>query len=335
MADPLTSILMPVRNAAPFLEDCLQSILIQSEQNWELLAVNDHSTDQSLDILEKKARSDARIRVLNNDGKGIIAALRKAYHHSNGILITRMDADDLMVPDKIKYLKQQLTAYGPGYLSTGQVHYFSETQLGNGYFKYQNWLNKLTAGGTNFREIYRECVIPSPCWMVHRKDLDNCGAFQSAIYPEDYDLCFRFYQSKLKVLPSGRILHQWRDHTGRTSRNHEHYADNRFLELKLHYFLQLDYQQTKSLVLWGAGKKGKWIARQLLKDEIPFLWICNNEKKIGKQIYGQTLLPLDFNTRGLDNQFIVTVAGDRQQLEIKNYFLQEKLLPGEDYFFFC
>ena len=83
-------------------------------------------------------------------------------------------------------------------MATGLVKYFSETTLGDGYQKYEQWLNQLTLENRNFEDIYKECVIPSPAWMCHRDDLDNCGGFAQQQYPEDYDLCFRFYKNKLK-----------------------------------------------------------------------------------------------------------------------------------------
>jgi len=57
----------------------------------------------------------------------------------------------------------------------------------------------LTAKGNNFQEIYKECVIPSPCWMIYRTDMDKCQAFLPNRYPEDYDLCFRFYENGMRT----------------------------------------------------------------------------------------------------------------------------------------
>ncbi|MEM1121466.1 MAG: glycosyltransferase, partial [Bacteroidota bacterium] len=205
MSNPLISIIMPVKNTAVFLTDCLNTIVRQTEAHWELLAINDHSTDNSWEILRQYAQRDSRVKVINNDGKGIIAALRLAYRNSQGQLITRMDSDDKMMPEKLAILKQQLLQGGTGHLATGLVQYFSENKLGDGYQKYQNWLNDLTLEGANFRDIYKECVIPSPCWMVHRSDLEKCDAFRPDQYPEDYDLCFRFYENNLMVLPNNQI----------------------------------------------------------------------------------------------------------------------------------
>ena len=68
--------------------------------------------------------------------------------------------------------------------------------------------------------------------MVHREDFDKCGGFQSNIYPEDYDLAFRFYRKGLTPIKCDEVLHYWRDYANRTSRTHEHYSDNTFLDIK-------------------------------------------------------------------------------------------------------
>lgn len=326
---------MPVKNTAVFLTDCLESILQQTEKYWELIAINDHSTDESLAILNNFAKKDPRIQVFNNTNTGIINALRLAYYKSSGQFITRMDSDDLMMPEKLKVLKAQLEENGNGHLALGQVKYFSSKPLGNGYQRYQDWLNHLSINGCNYQEIYKECVIPSPCWMVYRTDLDKCDAFLPDRYPEDYDLCFRFYENQLKIIPAKNVLHQWRDYPTRTSRTDTNYADNRFLTIKLHYFLKLDIDKKRPLIVWGAGKKGKWIAQQLVQLEQSFYWVCNNEKKIGKDIYGQILLPISSVQQFENPQFIISVAGEIPQRDIKAYFIKQQLLQGKDYFFFC
>ena len=326
---------MPVKNTAIFLTDCLNSILQQTEKEWELIAINDHSTDNSLEVLSNFAEKDKRIKVYTNDGNGIIAALRLAYKNSQGQLITRMDSDDMMLPAKLATLKKQLLENGEGHLATGQVQYFSEAGVGEGYLKYQDWLNGLIVKGTNFQDIYKECVIPSPCWMIHLTDLEKCEAFRPNRYPEDYDLCFRFYEKGLKVIPNDQVLHQWRDYPTRTSRTDKNYADNRFLTLKVHYFLKLERAKNRPLVIWGAGRKGKLIARQLIEHKAEFLWVCNNERKIGKDIYGQVLLPFNAIKKMNRPQLIISVAGDLPQQEILQYLQKQAFKTGEDYYFFC
>ena len=326
---------MPVKNTAQFLKECIDSIINQTETNWELIAVNDHSTDESVQLLEAYSKLDTRIKVYTNNGNGIINALRLAYTNSNGELITRMDSDDIMTPDKLSVLKVNLLKWGIGHLGIGLVKYFSENQLGDGFKKYESWLNELTKEGKNFEGIYKECTIPSPCWMVFKIDLELCEAFQPNRYPEDYDLAFRFYLQGLKPIPCTKTLHYWRDYSTRTSRTHIHYADNTFMDIKSHYFLKHEYDKNKNLVIWGAGNKGKTMAKILIANEIDFYWICDNPKKIGKHIYHQEMLPFTALTDIENTQSIITVANLNAQNEIRNYFKEHNYQPQKDYIFFC
>ena len=335
MNSNLVSILMPVKNAAPFLKACLESILAQTYTNWELIAVNDHSSDDTVAILADFTKRDNRIKVLAPEGKGIIPALQTAYKKSRGEFITRMDADDLMTEDKLAVMTQQLLQSGRGYLATGCVRYFSARELGQGYENYAHWLNELTRKGDNFSEIYKECVIPSPCWMIYREDFELCGAFNSTRYPEDYDLAFRFYKEGLKVIPSNQVLHHWRDYEVRTSRTDANYADNSFIPLKCHYFSLLDYDPNRQLVLWGAGRKGKQLAAELVKQHIPFRWVCNNSRKIGQYIHGVQLERLNSDLLNSMNQLIIAIASPADQEEILSLLENYNLTKGKDYFFFC
>ncbi|MFX0557996.1 glycosyltransferase [Maribacter sp. CXY002] len=335
MSQPLISILIPFKNTAKFLPECINSILVQTYTNWEVIAINDHSTDTSLETLQSYQAKDERIKVFNNDGVGIINALRTAYNLSTGDYITRMDSDDMMTSERLLIMLRALLEKGNRHLAVGQVKYFSNRGISNGYERYAMWLNNLTISGNNFTEIYKECVIPSPCWMVSRKDLDYCNAFESDRYPEDYDLAFRFYANKLKVIPCDTILLHWRDYDTRTSRTSEHYAQNYFLDIKLHYFLKLDYQPLKTLVVWGAGNKGKTIAKVLLEQNIDFHWVCDNPKKIGKEIYGKEMQSFQVLNEIKSSQSIITVANVEAQEEIMVYFKKQNRLPMLDYFFFC
>ncbi len=335
MQKPLVSILTPFKNTAAFLEACILSIQAQTYTHWELLIVDDHSTDNSAALVAAFAKTDSRIHLLNNEGSGIINALQVAYKHSTGALITRMDSDDIMTINKLEVLVHQLETYGKRHVAVGGVSYFNANGVGPGYKSYELWLNALTQKGTNYSEIYKECVIPSPCWMLHREDLDRCGAFQPHVYPEDYDLTFRFYKHGYTCIPCSEVIHKWRDYSTRTSRTHVHYAQNHFTTLKVQHFLDIDYNPDKNLVVWGAGTKGKLMAQLFLDREVPFEWICDNPNKIGKSIYGKRLLNFEALADIKNPQSLITVANKAAQQEIRTYLNQLQLLPFKDYIFFC
>lgn len=335
MESGLVSILIPFKNTEIYLSDCLDSIINQSYKQWEVLIVDDHSTDSSYQLVEQYALKDKRIKLFKNQGQGIIDALKLAFTNSQGGFVSRMDSDDIMHPDKLKIMTTNLVKHGKKHVAVGLVKYFSETGIQEGYKTYENWLNKLTHTGNNYTEIYKECVIPSPCWMVYREDLMTCGAFNYNRYPEDYDLTFRFYKHHIKCIPCDTVLHFWRDYSTRTSRTHVHYAQNHFTSLKIHFFLDIDYNKNKTLTIWGAGTKGKIIAKTLVEKKIPFEWICDNPNKIGRDIYGKTLKAFQELKHIKNPQSIVTVANKKAQKEIRNYLNELNLKPVEDYVFFC
>jgi glycosyltransferase involved in cell wall biosynthesis len=335
MSKALISILIPFKNTQEYIGECVISIIKQTYPNWEAIFVDDTSSDESLRIIKDFAEKEHRIKVLKNQEKGIISALQTAFSHCNGDYITRMDSDDIMVEDRLSIMLESLRKHGRKHLAVGQVKYFRKDGVSDGYMRYEKWINNLTAKGTNYDDIYKECVIPSPCWMLHRQDFIDCEGFEPNRYPEDYDLTFRFYRAGYTCIPNDKVLLLWRDYNTRTSRTHEHYAINYFLDIKVHYFLELDYDRKRPLTIWGAGHKGKTVAKLLIKQDIPFYWICNNDKKIGKSIYDQELLNFEYLSELNNPQSIVTVANEEEQLEITTYFRKQNMKAARDYFFFC
>ncbi len=331
MEQPLISILMPVKNTAEFLPECLDSILNQTLKEWELIAIDDNSSDGSFTILKNYEKKDSRIKIIKNENNGIITSLRLALKNSKGEFITRMDSDDKMSPDKLKLMHDSLSKKEIGFITIGLVEYFSKNKLGEGYKKYAQWLNTLTLKCENYSEIYRECVIPSPCWMIRKNDLVHCGGFTPDDYPEDYDLCFRFYSNRIKIISVPEILHYWRDHENRSSRNDPNYSDNRFGELKVRHFLNIDYDSEKELFVWGAGNKGKDIVKRLIDKKIKVRWACNNEKKIGKDIYGISMESSNIIFETKSKQVIIAISNPEEIQKIK----KKTSADTSEFYFFC
>ena len=151
----MVSIIIPFKNPMPYFEDCLKSVINQTYVKLQIILVNDSSEDQSLELAKKMSKKDSRIEILKNNGKGIIDALNTGLEMSKGKFITRMDADDIMCPEKIKILRDLLIKNGNKYLSTGCVSYFSSNKkMGDGYLKYAKWLNQMTIRCQNFKDIY-------------------------------------------------------------------------------------------------------------------------------------------------------------------------------------
>jgi putative NADH-flavin reductase len=101
----------------------------------------------------------------------------------------------------------------------------------------------------------------------------------------------------------------------------------------VHYFLELHRDINKTLVLWGAGKKGKLVAKELLERNVMFTWITNNEKKIGKDIYG-VVLKSDNEQELANGQIIISISSPAEKVEVQTRLKHERLVNNQDYYWF-
>ena len=110
---PKVSVITPAYNAEPFLEATVSSVQNQTFSDWEMIIVDDCSTDSTYMLAQRLAKSDARIRVLQNDkNSGVAVTRNRALDAAQGEYIAFLDADDLWLPDK---LEQQIR-----FMETGQ-----------------------------------------------------------------------------------------------------------------------------------------------------------------------------------------------------------------------
>ncbi|MBR2300661.1 MAG: glycosyltransferase family 2 protein [Bacteroidaceae bacterium] len=100
----LVSVIMPVHNAERFIEDAIRSVMAQTYDNWELLVVDDASTDHSMAIVKNLVREDNRIKLItNNNPTGYPATPRNmAVNEARGRFIAFLDSDDMWLPDKLE-----------------------------------------------------------------------------------------------------------------------------------------------------------------------------------------------------------------------------------------
>ena len=125
---PLVSVIMPVYNAGDFLWQALESIFCQSYKNIEVIAINDGSTDNSLDILQRFSKLEVRLKILNNEKNiGVSGVANIALKHAKGKFIARMDADDTILPDRIKKQVEFLLKHPDVVVVGGQVDLVSKS----------------------------------------------------------------------------------------------------------------------------------------------------------------------------------------------------------------
>ena len=104
MQNKMVSIILPVFNAERFLPQCLDSILRQTYQDWELIAVDDGSKDGSMEILKSYKKRDNRIHIISKENEGVSIARNIALKHAHGDYIYFVDSDDIVMPEGLMIL---------------------------------------------------------------------------------------------------------------------------------------------------------------------------------------------------------------------------------------
>jgi glycosyltransferase involved in cell wall biosynthesis len=99
--NPTVSVLLPVYNAERYLAEAVESILAQSLDDFELIAVDDDSSDRSPQILRRFAEKDPRVRVVRHENRGLVASLNEMIAMARGEFLARMDADDVSLPGRL------------------------------------------------------------------------------------------------------------------------------------------------------------------------------------------------------------------------------------------
>ena len=304
---PGVSILLPCRNAARFLPECIESIERQTFSDFEALAIDDGSADETADILKVWAQRDDRVIVLQPGQVGLIQALQIACDAARAPLLARMDADDIALPTRlqrqVEWLEQNdLAACG------SQVSYFPEEAVRAGALDYQAWLNSLTTTRDIARDIFVECPIAHPTLLLRREVLGAVGGYRNTDWPEDYDLIMRLWAGGYSLGNVPDVLLKWRERPDRLSRVDPRYSPAAFYRCKAH-FLARTHLVGRAPVVWGAGPVGKAIARALMHaGVVVHAFIDIDPKKIGQRPYGiQVRSPDSLTTR--TNEFVLAAVG--------------------------
>jgi glycosyltransferase involved in cell wall biosynthesis len=261
---PRVSVLLPVRSAEATLPACLLSLSAQTLADHEVVAVDDHSTDGSRDLLEEAARADGRLRVLGNPGRGLVAALNAAAGAARAPLLARMDADDLSHPDRLRAQAARLDEE-PGLAVLGtRVRLFGGEGPNEGMRAYVAWLDALVDHDAIVRDLFVESPLAHPTVMMRASLLRALSGYRDFDGPEDYDLWLRAHAAGARFAKLPEVLLDWRDAPRRLSRTDPRYGPERFRALKLGALEGGALRGRRRAVVWGAGPIGKGWARALV-----------------------------------------------------------------------
>ncbi|HFI0260753.1 TPA: glycosyltransferase family 2 protein [Streptococcus suis] len=156
MLNPEVTIIIPVYNAEKSIEKCVQSILVQSFSNFEILLINDGSKDQSLAVLEKLKNSDARIRIVDQENMGVAKTRNLGIQLASSECIMFIDNDDFIEKDYIETFYNEITKQRLDIVIGGYKRINSENTI----------LHEEVVGNTEWSKY----IIVAPWARIYRRD---------------------------------------------------------------------------------------------------------------------------------------------------------------------
>lgn len=197
MTTPLITVAMPVFNAAGYLDLAIESIINQTYTNWEMIAIDDGSTDNSLVTLLDYQHKDSRIKVISRENKGIAYTLNQCIDIAKGEYIARMDADDISMQTRLELQLSALVADPTLDLIATNAFLINEQNTRTGELKC------LTDHKSICMRPWVGFLMPHPTWLGKTEWFKKYRYTIPAPYLcEDQDLLLRAHMSsKFAVLP--------------------------------------------------------------------------------------------------------------------------------------
>jgi glycosyltransferase involved in cell wall biosynthesis len=214
---PKVSVIIPVYNGEKYIAQAVNSVLNQTYRDFELIVVDDGSTDRTAEILESYGD---KITYIYQDNRERSAARNKGICSCSGEYLAFLDADDMWLPHKLKQ-QVQLLDLSP---ETGLVHGIAFFINESGRRIHQNGkqtIGSFESGNEVYKSLLFENIIASPTVMVRRACFDKVGLFdESMTYTEDWDMWLRIaihYRVDITRRPlayyrinGGSLLENWK-----------------------------------------------------------------------------------------------------------------------------
>lgn len=333
---PVISVVMPCYNNAGTLDASLNSLARQTLTDFEVIVIDDGSSDGTGGILQDWSRQDERIRVHHQTHQGIIPALNRGLNACQAGYVARMDADDRCHPERLKKQVEYLDAHPKIDVVGSLVSGFPTDQVREGFRVYLRWLNSLVTEAEIRREIFVESPLPHPSVTFRLEAVEEAGGYQDRGWAEDYDLWLRLYLAGVRFAKVPEVLLEWREHPERLTRTDSRYSLENFLRAKAHYLIRGPLNGRDAVIIWGAGMMGKRLSKHLLRAGAPQVaFVDVDPKKIGRTRRGLPIIaPEDLPERwnGLSKPVLLAAVGARGARELIRDQLNEfGLREGRDW----
>ena len=308
MSEPLVSVLLPVRDPGPYLKDCIASLGRQTLEEYEVIAVDDGSTDGSAKALDDWALQDERVKVVHRPEAGLVETLNAGLELCTAPFVARMDADDVSHPKRFELQLAEFEKLPWVGVVSSLVRHFPWHGVGEGYRVYEEWLNSLLTPEQISRERFVESPVPHPSAMVRREVYQSAGGYRDENWAEDFDFWLRLFEAGVTFTKVEKYLFFWREHAERLTRVDGRYSVENFLRCKAKYLLSGPLAGRKRVVIWGAGQTGRRISKHLIRGGAEVeAFVDIDPEKIGGTLRGKLIVEFD-ELRGMMGPDMVVLA---------------------------
>jgi len=294
----LISVLMTVYNGMATLEESLDSILAQDEDHFEVVVVDDGSTDTTPSILEDYASLHKRIRIFTlPENQGLVAALNYGLEQCRGRWIARMDADDRMVRDRLSIQKRYAESQSGIKIWGTRIRIFNDQDnVTPDQIFFQDWSNGLLTDRTMKEELFFESPIVHASFFVDAEVYQALGGYQHRPWAPDYDFLLRAAQDGQVFGKVARVLLEIRDAPTRLYRNDPRLARQAILHCKAHYLAAGSWVGQRPLLIAGSGEEARATALALQEEGLTIVgFLSNEEAPRDRKIIGLPVFRWDLN----------------------------------------
>ena len=293
---PRVSVVLPVFNAVATIARAVASVRAQTWADWELVVVDDGSTDGTREILRGLAQQEKRMRVIERAHAGVAAAANAAMAAARGDFLARMDADDVAHPERLAAQVAWLDAAENRDVGVVGclVEYGGDRAANAGYALHVDWVNALVTPEEIALGRFVEQPVVNPSVMVRRELVARHGGYRDGDFPEDYELWLRWLDAGVRIAKVPRVLLTWQDGPTRLTRTDERYAPDAFFRVKAEWIARELARSGggREVWVWGAGRHTRKRAAGLERWGVRIEgYVDVDVKKTGRGI-GGTGLPV-------------------------------------------
>lgn len=350
------SVVLPSHNGQQFIKESIDSVIEQSFEKWELIIVNDGSTDDTLNIIKEYQKKDKRIRIIDNEiNMGLPKALNAGFEHSKGRYLTWCSDDNYYYPDALKKMNDYLILNNDKPMVCANYYFLVSGKIEQRFNRY------------NTKKIYIENSVGA-CFLYRREVFDLIGGYdEEEFLVEDYEYWLRVLEfcGEIGFIDEPLLVYRLQDKSLTSTRYNEiqnkrfnmlwkkrkwifdHIKDDRTLcvhffidmhknchcdeELEREYYKLFPFlkgmkepDHQKKFIIYGAGRYGAK-ALQMLNDRVQY-FTDSDKQRWGTRYEGIPVIsPEEMIANKTMYNIVIAVNNEETVIEIMEFLYQNQV----------